>query len=125
MNRSPGNELTNIAITIDDIREAHFAYDSITDFEKAGLTGSFLTLAHRCDRTRGFGDFWSHMLVAEGAMEIAIEPVVAHWDMAAVKVIVEEAGGRFTTLAGDARADGGSGVSTNGALHDYVLEMLT
>ena len=61
------------------------------------------------------------MLVAEGACEIAIDPVVAHWDMAAVQIIVEEAGGRFTTLGGDARADGGSGVSTNGVLHDQVL----
>jgi len=61
------------------------------------------------------------MLVAEGAAEIVVEPEVAHWDMAALQVIVEEAGGRFTTLAGDARADGGSGVSTNGLLHDAVL----
>ena len=61
------------------------------------------------------------MLVAEGAAEIAIEPEVAHWDMAAVQVIVEEAGGRFTNLHGERRADGGSGVSTNGLLHDAVL----
>ena len=60
-------------------------------------------------------------VVAEGAAEIAIEPEVAHWDMAAVQVIVEEAGGRFTNLQGERRADGGSGVSTNGLLHDAVL----
>jgi histidinol-phosphatase len=62
--------------------------------------------------------------VAEGALDIAIEPKVAHWDMAAVQVIVEEAGGRFTTLSGEPRADGGSALSTNGQLHDAVLEML-
>src|SRR5436305_220785 len=54
----------------------------------------------------------------------AVEPQIAHWDMAAVQVIVEEAGGRFTTLGGEARADGGSAVSTNGLLHDAVLEAL-
>jgi len=63
-------------------------------------------------------------VVAEGAAEIAVEPEVAHWDMAAVKIIVEEAGGRFTNLDGDARPDGGSGLSTNGLLHDAVLAAL-
>lgn len=110
--------------SVNSIDDAHFAYDSLTDFDKAGLTENFLKLARRCSRTRAFGDFWAHMLVAEGAMDIAIEPEVAHWDMAAVQVIVEEAGGRFTTLNGDARADGRSGVSTNGLLHAEVLEML-
>ncbi|HEX3107497.1 MAG TPA: inositol monophosphatase family protein, partial [Thermoanaerobaculia bacterium] len=62
--------------------------------------------------------------VAEGAIEIAFDPIAAWWDMAPIQVIVEEAGGRFTNLAGEARADGGSGVSTNGALHDEVLAAL-
>jgi histidinol-phosphatase len=81
-------------------------------------------LVRRCARTRCFGDFWQHMLVAEGAIEIAFDPVAAWWDMAAIQVIVEEAGGGFTSLAGEARADGGSGVSTNGALHADVLAAL-
>ena len=82
----------------------------------------FLSLNRHCTRSRGFGDFWAHMLVAEGAVEIAIEPAVAIWDMAPVQIIVEEAGGRFTDLAGNARIDGGSAVSTNGLVHDAVLE---
>jgi histidinol-phosphatase len=110
--------------SIDNINNAQLCYDDVRGFEKHGLDGHFLDLARRCGRTRGFGDFWSHMLVAEGAAEIAIEPEVAHWDMAAVQVIVEEAGGRFTNLRGEARADGGSGVSTNGVLHDAVLAAL-
>jgi len=107
--------------TIDDIAAAQLCYDDVRGFEAHGLGERFLDLTRRCGRTRGFGDFWSHMLVAEGAAEIAIEPEVAHWDMAAVQVIVEEAGGRFTNLRGQARADGGSGVSTNGVLHEAVL----
>lgn len=107
--------------TVNEIAGAQLCYDDVPGFETHGLGEVFLALARRCGRTRGFGDFWSHMLVAEGAAEIAVEPEVAHWDMAAVKVIVEEAGGRFTNLRGEARADGGSGLSTNGLLHDDVL----
>jgi histidinol-phosphatase len=106
---------------IDAISAAQLCYDDVPGFERFGLSKRFLDLMRRCGRTRGFGDFWSHMLVAEGAAEIAIEPEVAHWDMAAVQVIVEEAGGRFTNLDGEARADGGSGLSTNGLLHEAVL----
>jgi histidinol-phosphatase len=109
---------------IDKLENATVSYDSVKDFDKTGSTEKFLALVRRCARSRGFGDFWSHMLVAEGAVDIAIEPEVAYWDMAAVKVIVEEAGGRFTSTSGEARADGGSGVSTNGRLHDEVLRML-
>jgi histidinol-phosphatase len=110
------------ASQIKAITEAHIAYDSVTDFDQAGSTEQFLKLMRRCTRARGFGDFWIHMLVAEGAIEIAVEPAVAPWDMAAVQVIVEEAGGRFSDLRGNARFDGGSGLSTNGLLHDEVLE---
>jgi histidinol-phosphatase len=107
---------------IESLNEAHIAYDSVTDFDKSGQTDPFLKLVRQCTRARGFGDFWIHMLVAEGAIEIAVEPEVAAWDMAAIQVIVEEAGGRFTDVRGNARFDGGSGISTNGALHDVVLE---
>jgi histidinol-phosphatase len=109
---------------IDDFAEAHVAYASITDWDPFGKTDQMLSLIRQCTRARGFGDFWMHMLVAEGAIEIALEPQVAAWDMAAIQVIVEEAGGRFTDLAGNARFDGGSGVSTNGVLHAAVLEAL-
>lgn len=103
------------------IEAAHIGYDSVKDFVD---DAAFVRLLRRCARTRAFGDFWTHMLVAEGAMEIAVEPIVSWWDMAAVQIIVEEAGGRFTNLAGEARADGGSGVSTNALLHDEVLRAL-
>ena len=104
------------------VNDAHLGYDSITDFDEHGGTSGFLQLARSCTRTRAFGDFWIHMLVAEGAIDIAIEPKVAAWDMAAVQVIVEEAGGRFSGIDGAATFDAGSGVSTNGALHEQVLE---
>jgi histidinol-phosphatase len=64
------------------------------------------------------------MLVAEGAADIGVEPIVNLWDLAAIQVIVEEAGGRFTNLEGERTADGGSALSTNGLLHDEVLAAL-
>ncbi|HUP48262.1 MAG TPA: histidinol-phosphatase [Thermoanaerobaculia bacterium] len=107
--------------TVASLHHAFIGYDSITDFDPLGLESRFLDLLRACDRSRGFGDFWTHMLVAEGAIDLAIEPKVALWDVAPVQVIVEEAGGRFTTLSGRPDADGGSGVSSNGILHDAAL----
>jgi histidinol-phosphatase len=104
------------------IAESHLTYDSINDFDQYGGAVRFLSLMRHCIRSRGFGDFWAHMLVAEGAVEIALEPKVAIWDMAPIQVIVEEAGGRFTDMRGEARIDGGSSLSTNGLVHEAVLE---
>jgi histidinol-phosphatase len=110
------------ASAVDTLEDAHLTYDSVTDFDQHGGAVRFLSLMRRCTRSRGFGDFWAHMLVAEGAVEIALEPAVAIWDMAPVQIIVEEAGGRFTDMRGESRIDGGSALSTNGLIHDAVLE---
>ncbi len=118
----PGQPIRVSAVT--DLADAQLSYDSVMSFEAYGLGERFLDLARRCWRTRGLGDFWSHVLVAEGAVDIAAEAEVSIWDVAAVQVIVEEAGGRFTDLGGASRPDGGSAVSTNGALHDQVLAAL-
>jgi histidinol-phosphatase len=75
-------------------------------------------------RDRGFGDFWSHVLVAEGACEAGLDPVVSIWDIAPLQVIVEEAGGKFTDLAGHRRLDGGNALSSNGLVHDDVVAAL-
>ncbi len=82
---------------------------------------SMLALARRCWRTRGFGDFWGYMMVAEGTAEIVCEPEVSLWDLAAAQVIVEEAGGRFSDLAGVRTAEGGDALATNGLLHEAAL----
>ena len=79
-------------------------------------------LAHRCWHPRAYGDFWAHMLVAEGAADGAIDAVgVRLWDLAAIQPIVEEAGGRFTNRDGMARSDGGTAISSNGLLHAALL----
>ena len=83
------------------------------------------TLFARAHRTRGFGDFYQHVLVAEGAGEVAIDPAVKPWDIAALQVIVEEAGGRATTLKGKRSIYGGSLVTSNGLVHDEALKILS
>ena len=106
------------------IEQAHLAYSDIGSFTTYGRGPQLTELATRCWRARGLGDFWMHVLVAEGAFDAAAEPIVNLWDLAAIQVIVEEAGGRFTNLAGLPTADGGSALSTNGLLHDEVLAAL-
>jgi histidinol-phosphatase len=109
---------------VDALEQAQLAYDSVPGFAVRGLEERFLGLSRRCGRSRGFGDFWSHVLVAEGCVEVAVEPEVSPWDLAPLIVIVEEAGGRFTDLEGRARIDGGSAVASNGLLHEAVLVAL-
>jgi len=76
-------------------------------------------------RVRGYGDFYSHVLVAEGAVDIAAEPELNLYDVAGVALIVTEAGGRFTGVNGVDGPDQGSGISSNGLLHEAVVQMLT
>src|SRR4030095_12898363 len=104
-----------------DLSDAVLSYASLTSWEEHGLGGQFLALVRGCWRTRAFGDFWSHMLVAEGVVDLAVEPEGELWDLAAPQVIVQEAGGRFTDLGGTPTPPRGSPGSTNGPLHDRVL----
>jgi histidinol-phosphatase len=106
------------------LADASFSFSSLSGWEEQGRLAGFLELARSVWRTRAYGDFWSHMLVAEGAVDISAEPVVSLWDLAALQVIVEEAGGTFTDLSGRPTPDGGSAVATNGLLHGEVLDRL-
>jgi len=104
--------------------DAQLSYSSLNGWSVHGGPANLVDLAGRCWRSRAFGDFWSHVLVAEGSCEIGLDPEVSLWDLAALQIIVEEAGGRFSDLNGAARPDGGSAVSTNGLLHDEVLSVM-
>lgn len=104
--------------------DASLSYSSLGGWEDQGRLGRLLELSRTVWRTRAYGDFWSHVLVAEGAVDVSCEPEVNLWDLAALSVVVEEAGGRFTDLAGARGPGGGSVVATNGRLHDEVLAAL-
>jgi histidinol-phosphatase len=97
--------------------------------EEAVLSFSIETtvpaLARHAWHARGLGDFWAHMLVAEGAVDGAVDALgLSEWDLAAVQVIVEEAGGRFSDAAGQSRIDSGSAVTSNGLLHEELLSAI-
>jgi histidinol-phosphatase len=106
------------------IEDASLSYSSLHGWDERGRLDDFLSLSRRCWRTRAYGDFWSYMLVAEGAVDIATEPQLELHDMAAIDVIVREAGGVFTSLDGEPGPLGGSALATNGKLHDQALAFL-
>jgi histidinol-phosphatase len=106
------------------VGDAFLSYSSLPGWEEQRRLAGLLDLSQQVWRTRAFGDFWSHVLVAEGAVDASCEPEVSLWDLAALQPIVEEAGGRFTDLSGVRGPDGGSVLCTNGLLHDDVLAAL-
>lgn len=106
------------------LEDASFSYSDLEEWEKANRLDGFLELTRACWRTRGYGDFWSHVMVAEGSVDLSAEPELSPWDIAALTVIVEEAGGMWTDLSGASELSGGSLVCTNGALHSEVLKHL-
>lgn len=121
----PGEEAEPLSVSgVAQLADAQLSGASLTHWDRHVGRDRYLALVDACWRDRAFGDFWSHVLVAEGACDIALDPVVSLWDLAALQPIVEEAGGRFTDLSGIARPDGGSAVSTNGLLHDAALGIL-
>jgi len=120
-----GASSTPRKISVSAVSKIEDASISHSDFQGWGeRLEPFRTLLDQAWRTRAHGDFWSHMLVAEGAVDIAVEPTLALWDMAALDIIIREAGGRFSNLDGIDGTLGGNGLSTNGALHDYVVAAL-
>jgi histidinol-phosphatase len=109
---------------VSSLSDASLSFSGLSSWERAGKLPELLGLSRKVWRTRAYGDFWSHMLVAEGATDISAETDVSLWDLAALQIIVEESGGAFTDLAGIPRPDLGSAVCTNGLLHSEVLSVL-
>ena len=110
--------------TTSELDGARIVYTSFRSFDSHGRGPQWRRLTEGAAWSRGFGDFWGHMLVASGRAELMAEPVVNVWDLAALIVIVEEAGGRFTDLDGLRRVDGGSALSTNGLVHEEAVRSL-
>jgi len=106
---------------VNKIEDASLSYSSFHSWNDGG---KFSDLSKRFWRTRGYGDFWSHMLVAEGALEVAAEPELQLFDMAALDIVVREAGGRFTGVNGIDGSHQGTAIASNGLLHDQVVAAL-
>ena len=104
--------------------EAQVFHGSLGGAEKSRWSARVAEISARAHRDRGFGDFWQHVLIAEGAGEVALDPGVAAWDVAPLQVIVEEAGGHATTAEGERTIYGGSLVTSNGVMHDLAIDAL-
>jgi histidinol-phosphatase len=107
-----------------ELDSASLSFSSLSGWAQLGLRGHFVELTDAVWRVRAYGDFLSYCLLAEGAVDIAAEPEVSVWDLAALDILVREAGGRFTSLDGTAGPHGGNAVATNGLLHEKVLKSL-
>jgi histidinol-phosphatase len=106
------------------LSDASLSYASLSGWAALGLRDSLIALADRVWRTRAYGDFWSYMLVAEGAVDLAAEPELSLWDMAALSPIVTEAGGRFTGVNGVDGVHQGNAAASNGLLHEQFIAAL-
>jgi histidinol-phosphatase len=111
--------------SVAQLDSASLSFSSLSGWAQLGVRDRFLDLTDEVWRVRAFGDFLSYCFVAEGAVDIAAEPEVSVWDLAALDILVREAGGRFTSLDGTAGPHGGNAVATNGLLHDQVLRKLS
>ncbi|PZF68309.1 histidinol phosphatase [Curtobacterium sp. MCPF17_047] len=106
------------------LEDASLSYNSLQQWDDDDRLDSLVALSRKVWRTRAYGDMWSYMMVAEGVLDVAGEPDLKPWDMAALVPIVEEAGGRFTSLDGDPGPWHGSALATNGLVHDAVVEVV-
>lgn len=109
---------------VSDVASASLAFSSLSGWKERGIRDDFIALTDAVWRVRGYGDFYNYCLVAEGAVDIAAEPEVSLWDLAALDILVREAGGRFTALDGTEGPGAGSAVATNGHLHAVTLGAL-
>ena len=109
---------------VGELADASLAMSSLEGWKARGLQENFIALTERTWRLRGYGDFFGYCLVAEGAVDIAAEPEVSVWDLAALSVLVTEAGGTFSSLSGEPGPHGGDAIATNGLLHDAAREVI-
>jgi histidinol-phosphatase len=110
---------------VDVLTDAQVSVTHNSGWDDLGRTQQLIMLEQRARRSRGLGDFWQHMLVAEGALDVAVDAVgVASYDLAAIKPIVEAAGGRFTDRLGEVTHEHDTAISSNGILHDEVVALL-
>ena len=109
---------------VNDLADASLSYSDLDGWAPHGGSAAFEAVRRRVWRTRAYGDFWSHVLVAEGAVDLAVEPELSAWDIAALVPVVREAGGRITGFDGAPALDAGCAVTSNGLLHEQFLTAL-
>lgn len=120
-----GEQVRRISVSaVESLSDAYLSTTNLATWTEYHSHQAYVELVDSCWENRAFGDFWQHCLVAEGAIDLAAEPIVSPWDVAPFQVIVTEAGGRFSDLSGESRFDGGNALSSNGVLHEPALKVL-
>ncbi|MGN6607646.1 MAG: histidinol-phosphatase [Jatrophihabitans sp.] len=120
-----GAEPRRLAVSaVASLADASLSFASVSGWTERGLRDRLVALTETVWRSRAYGDFWSYMLVAEGAVDVAAEPELSLWDMAALYPVVTEAGGRFTGLDGVDGVHRGDAAASNGVLHEQLLAAL-
>jgi histidinol-phosphatase len=120
-----GGQARRLSVSaVAELGSASLSFSSLSGWAQRGSRERFIGLTDAVWRVRAYGDFLSYCLVAEGAVDVAAEPEVSVWDLAALDILVREAGGQFTSLDGATGPHGGSAVATNGLLHQDVLSRL-
>jgi histidinol-phosphatase len=125
--RGGGARLNGRRVTVSDVGDlwtATLLHAGLRLYRKAGVWDGLVRLVDATERQRGFGDYLGYTLVAEGKAEIYVEVDLKPWDLAPCKIVVEEAGGRFTDLSGAPTIYSGHALATNGRLHEAALALL-
>jgi histidinol-phosphatase len=122
---APGGPPRRIAVSgVADLDAAYLSTTDLQTFGEQGTRERYLRLVDACWVSRAFGDFWQHCLVAEGVIDVAVDPEANAWDLAALAPILTEAGGMLTDLTGAPTFAGGDGISSNGRVHEAVLQIV-
>lgn len=122
---APSSPARRLAVSaVGRLDDASVSYNSLKGWDEAGRLESLLALSRSVWRTRAYGEMWSYMLVAEGALDVAGEFDLQPYDMAALIPVIHEAGGRFTSVDGTPGPWSGSALASNGLLHDEALRVL-
>ncbi len=122
---APGAAPRRISVSgVTDLADAYLSTTDLRTFAQQDRLDGYLALVDAVWETRAFGDFWQHCLVAEGVLDVAVDPAANPWDLAALVPILAEAGGTLTDLSGAASFAGGDGISSNGALHEAALALV-
>ena len=122
--RDPGGTRRITVSGVSSLSDAYLSTTNLATWTEFHSREAYLALTDACWENRAFGDFWHHCLVAEGAIDLAAEPIVNAWDVAPMQILLTEAGGRFSDLSGTPTFDAGTALSSNGLLHDAALRVL-
>lgn len=119
-----GSEPTKCQVSSRDLKDGLFLVSQVDTFRKRSAESCYLEFENKAYVTRSWGDGYGYLLIATGRAELMVDPIANPWDLAAVQIVVEEAGGRFTSWKGEPTVFDGDGVGSNGTNHEMAVSVL-